>query len=92
MNKKEIVLSFDLFCSWDNTPPVYRIFIDNELIVERTYIWKKPDYVRENLVLLLEPGTHFFYIQSLFSKDIVQETNITINGLAVSGLKNQFTI
>ena len=41
-DKKFVLLSFNLFCYWYKNPPSYRLFVDDELLTERTYIWNAP--------------------------------------------------
>ena len=39
MQTEFVKVKFDIFCDWEGTPPVYRVFVNDELFVERTYIW-----------------------------------------------------
>lgn len=56
---REVVISVDILCAWTVTPPVYRLYIDEDLLTERTYIWSNPDqYVKEHIIANLEPGIH----------------------------------
>lgn len=42
-----------------NTQPYYRIYIDNELFTERTFIWDADStHIRENIAANLGPGEH----------------------------------
>ena len=40
MDTSFILASFDLHCEWKNTPPAYRIYLNNELFTERTWEWR----------------------------------------------------
>ena len=74
---KEYRINFDLFCfRMDESVKDYRIYIDGDLITERSYRWvnaadlanyKRPtgQYVRENVWVCLEPGEHELKIESL---------------------------
>lgn len=63
---KEYLINIDLFCfRSDNNPKNYRLYVDGDLITERTYIWinaghdsKHGKYVKENIWVNLEPGEH----------------------------------
>jgi hypothetical protein len=48
---------FDIYCSWQDTPPSYRVFVNDELFSERTYIWTN-EYLSEILQILAMPGQY----------------------------------
>ena len=39
--KTFVLLAFNLFCDWNKTPPIYRLYVNDKLLTERTYIWNK---------------------------------------------------
>jgi hypothetical protein len=44
--------------------PTYRIFIDNELFVERDFIWDQSNtHIKEHLVANLESGEHWMQVR-----------------------------
>lgn len=51
-------IGFDLFCEWRKREPSYRIYVNDELITERTFIWKGHRYLHEVLQLELEKGEY----------------------------------
>ena len=56
----------DVHCLWDDHLPIYRIFVDDDLITERTFIWHCYRVViRENLVCDLEPGIHTLRVEAV---------------------------
>jgi len=56
---REVSISFSVYCKWVVTPPGYRIYVDNDLLTERTYIWRNDEqYVKEHVLVELEPGVH----------------------------------
>jgi hypothetical protein len=57
-------ISFDLFCDKGENPR-YRIYVNNELFTERTYIWKGVKYVRENLQVNAPPGEYTIKIEKI---------------------------
>ena len=91
---KEVSISFNLYCKWDIIPPVYRIYVDGDLLTERTYIWKNTEqYVKENILVSLEPGIHsldVIHLNSGFNK--FKFYNLKINDAPVALTNNQFTI
>lgn len=39
------VIEFYLYCDWKDLPPTYRIYCDDQLMTERTYIWHNDTHV-----------------------------------------------
>lgn len=83
---KEYKINLDLFCFRSNEDPKdYRLYLDNDLITERSYTWvnktrDKPDgkFIRENIWVELLPGEHEIRIESL---------NPLFNGFAINNFK-----
>ena len=48
---------FDLDCEWESFPPIYRIYVNDELFAERTWIWTD-HYLQEMLQILAPPGRY----------------------------------
>jgi hypothetical protein len=59
-------MTFDVKATWhDMPPPVYRIYVDNDLITERDFVWPGHEiYIKENLVCDLKPGTHVLRVEN----------------------------
>ena len=47
----------DVDCSWTETPPVYRVYVDDELFAERTWRWRD-EYLEEMIQIEAEPGEY----------------------------------
>lgn len=77
----EAVITVDIFCHWDAEPKAYRIYVDNDLLTERTYLWRNTDqFVRENIIISAEPGDHQFKLEPVDSNFTgFQWQNFTIN-------------
>jgi hypothetical protein len=59
-----VKIKFDVYCDWTGTPPVYRIYVNDELFVERTYIW--PDqYLTEVLQIQAPVGQYRVKLKSM---------------------------
>ena len=56
--QKDILVQVDLHCKWERTPPMYRLYVNDELFSERNYIWQAGEYLRENLVLNAPSGNY----------------------------------
>jgi hypothetical protein len=53
---------FDLDCTWEGLPPVYRIYVEDELFAERTWIWTD-SYLTEMLQIQAPPVTYNIRIE-----------------------------
>ena len=75
-------VTFELWCEWSNSPPVYRIYINDELLTERDYFFdNKEVYLEEHAPLLTSAGAHYLKIVNLTPKDgdfVIK--NFKING------------
>lgn len=51
---------------WNDTPPVYRIFVDDNLLTERTFGYQSYQfYIVEHILCNLEDGSHNLKLVSL---------------------------
>lgn len=55
---------FDLDCTWEGLPPVYRIFVEDELFAEREWSWSD-HYSQEMLQIYGKPGIYVVRIDVL---------------------------
>jgi hypothetical protein len=63
---KSVAVEFDLYCHWSQKEPVYRVYVDDDLITERTFAW--PGYqhfIRENFVIAVKHGEHNIRVENL---------------------------
>jgi hypothetical protein len=47
----------DVDCEWEGLNPIYRVYVNNELFAERTWMWTT-DYLEEALQIEAEPGDY----------------------------------
>ena len=57
MNRKSVVVRVDVDIYWKKQPPDYRIYVNDELFSERTWIWQE-EYLEERLSINAEPGEY----------------------------------
>ena len=57
MNKKFVRVLCDVDCDWEGLEPSYRVYVNDELFVERTWIWND-EYLEELLQINAEPGVY----------------------------------
>ena len=59
MTKEYIRLLCDVHCEWEGLPPIYRVYVNDELFAERTWIWADSAvYLEELLQIEAEPGEY----------------------------------
>lgn len=59
---------------------VYRIYVDNDLITERTFIWPGyKNYIRENIICILEPGEHTLTLDNCSKQGYFDITDFSLN-------------
>ena len=65
MNTKFIKVQFDIDCKWKKgPPPSYRVYVNDELFTERTWIWHE-HYLQEMLQISAEPGLYRVRVESV---------------------------
>ena len=47
----------DVYCDWEGLPPDYRVYVNDELFAERTFIWADC-YLEEMLQIEAPPGEY----------------------------------
>ena len=57
MSPEHVLVKCDVYCDWQDQPPVYRLYVGNELFTERTYIWQE-QYLEELIPVYAEPGKY----------------------------------
>lgn len=59
-------LEVDVRGHWNNKPPIYRIYINNEMLIERTFGWPLDQaYIIEHMYCDLDTGVHTLYLENL---------------------------
>lgn len=60
--------------------PVYRIFVDNDMITERTFLWPSyKNYIRENIVCILQPGVHTLTVENCSKQGYFELSDFSID-------------
>jgi hypothetical protein len=58
---------FDIDCEWSGTQPVYRVFVNDELFTERTWLWQDA-YLEEILQIQALPGKYRVQLKPVHSQ------------------------
>ena len=87
---KIYTITADVYASWGDVHPCYRIFVDGDLLTERVFTWSGHEaYIREHIEVNLMPGEHNLTIEQVGKAGKIQIKNITVDGVASD---YQFTI
>ncbi len=65
MEKHYVRAVFNLACNWEGVPPVYRIYVNDELFTERLWRWNDNTVIREILQLEVPPGKYHVRVEAL---------------------------
>ena len=94
-NVKPYVINLDIYAVWYKSPPAYRIYIDDELMTERTFLGTEYEFYRERIAVNLEPGVHSFVFERLPAvsvEDRLSFKNFLIDNQPAKLDNNQFTV
>ena len=58
MTKQYVRVVCNVACEWEGLPPIYRVYVNDELFTERTWIWRDDFYLREEIQIEAEPGDY----------------------------------
>ena len=64
MNKQFVKVLIDIHCEWAGIAPSYRVFVNDELFSERTFIWRD-QYLTEMLQISAEPGEYCVRVEAV---------------------------
>lgn len=77
----EYNLTVDIYASWGDLPPRYRLYVDYDLLTERDFIWSGANqFIRENIIVKLKPGEHKLRVEQVNKNGTIRVENITLNG------------
>jgi hypothetical protein len=64
MESQFVIVQMDINCNWGEAAPVYRVYVNDELFCERTYIWRD-SYLIENLQIQADPGQYCIRVETV---------------------------
>lgn len=65
MDNHFVRAAFDLECTWEGIPPVYRIYVNNELFTEREWIWSDNEYLTQILQISAPAGKYDVRVETV---------------------------
>ena len=77
-----VSVKVDVYCDHVQAgEPVYRVYVDNDLLTERTWIWPTYEvFIRENIEVEVEPGLHRVLVENVRNNANFTCKNLTVNG------------
>ena len=57
MGLQSVQFEYEVHCDWTGTPPVYRLYVNDEMFTERTFIWSNK-YLEEVVSIEALPGDY----------------------------------
>lgn len=76
--------------------PIYRVYINNNLLTERTWLWDNTTFIQENIWIYAEPASsHTLTIVPILknpAQAVFSLGNFTVNSLFTSEQINDLTI
>ena len=80
MSREFVIAVCDVRCRWcePTPPPRYRCYVNDELFVERTWIWQHM-YLEESIQILAEPGRYQIRYELVDPVDVeISSSNLRI--------------
>lgn len=77
MKPQSVQIQYDVFCDWQKSPPVYRLYVNNELFTERSFVWSDR-YLEEVIAIDAAPGDYEIQYE-LIGNGTLTATNPQVN-------------
>lgn len=77
MGKKFVRVVCDVYCDWEDNPPQYRAYINDELFAERTWVWKNV-HLEESFQIEAWPGKYTIRYELLDQQAKLQTCNYRV--------------
>ena len=58
MSRHYVQVLCDVKCTWEGLPPVYRVYVNDELFTERTWTWDDNYYLEEMIQIEADAGKY----------------------------------
>ena len=81
-----VAVTVDVYCTRSEGSPVYRVYVDGDLLTERNWVWAAYDtYVREHIEVEVDEGEHKLDVVDCSNNNVFYLKNITVNGVPNNG-------
>lgn len=68
MDTKFVRVRFNVHCKWKDSWPIYRIYVNHELFIERTFKLNDSNYIKEMLQVQAVPGIYSYWLEQVSLK------------------------
>lgn len=76
-----VQIAVDVYCDSGVDPSAYRVYVDNDLLTERSWIWPSYEiFIRENIIVDVDPGPHTVRLERCQGT-----SNFTVRAFSVAG-------
>ena len=94
MQTKSVQVQCDVYCKWHGSDTRYRVYINNELFTERSWIWSGKEYYLEEIIPIeAPPGQYeikYELLEPTHSKLAIKNTRVISGNATIH--KNQTTL
>lgn len=75
------LITVDVYASGGDVQPRYRVYVDNDLLTERDFIWPAHEiYIKENIEVNLTAGKHSVRVEQVGTNGKIHTKNVTVDG------------
>jgi hypothetical protein len=79
-------LTVDVYCTNGEGTPSYRIYVDGEMLAEKSWTWPSYEvFVRERVDVNVEPGAHRLEVKECNCNPVFYVKDVTLNGQPNNG-------
>ena len=73
-------LEVDVYGHWSDNPPDYRIYVNDEMMIERTFGWTSyQNYITEHMYCNLDTGVHTLRLENLDANSRFDLASFTVD-------------
>jgi hypothetical protein len=73
-------LEVDVYGHWSDNPPDYRIYVNDEMMIERTFGWPSyQNYITEHMYCNLDTGVHTLRLENLDANSRFDLASFTVD-------------
>ena len=88
-----VSVSVDVYCTRSEGAPSYRVYVDEELLTERSWTWPAYEiFIREQIEVDVEPGAHRVTIRECGVEPVFVASNYVVNGSTLGNTTGVFFV
>ena len=94
MDTHFVFATFNLTCTWQGEPPVYRVYLNNELFTERKWLWAQENIIEQILQIQAPAGEYMLKIEPAYPShaNFSIRNNHVMHGPAVWQEQNKLVV